>query len=237
MSSSSSDSDSDNELTKKHRSRLVTKRVGSEMVIFDIEGTGLNNPIQPIEFGALVINKLTHRLLIRFSRLIRPTVRIEAAATAIHGLKAANVASKPIFKGVAQSIYEILNGRIWVGHYIEGYDIPVLRQAFREAGMAMPKPSAIIDTLPLFRERFGYRAGDCKLATLADYFQVHGGEHRALADCATTLKVLKHIGMSSMLETANPKAFAGCYNGGDDSDSDNDIYDSDNEFFVGHGSR
>jgi DNA polymerase III epsilon subunit-like protein len=178
----------------------------NEMIFFDIETTGTATA-EVIEFGAIIVDKFTYREKSRYETLIRPYGEISYHAGLVHKITIEMLNSKPRFKDVADKIFDALDGRIWVGHSINSADIPILNKAFAAIKHALPKEHARIDTLPLFRQRFGKRAGDLKMATLGSYFGLGKEQHRALSDSIMTFDVMKCIALSSMLGEEMPKTF------------------------------
>ena len=68
-------------------------------------------------------------------------------------------------------------------------------------GKDPPKPSGMIDTLPLLKRTFGKgRAGNLKMATLGHFFGLGAERHRALEDCRMTIEVLKNCALVIYLE-------------------------------------
>jgi len=178
-----------------------------QMCLFDIETNIF--PIEVIEFGAIVVDKFSFvESSPRVSTLIRPpSGAISAKATACHGLTYADVKDAPAFAEVAARIHDALDGRIWVGHNINTFDVPHLRAAFEAANHPMPVPAGVLDTLPLVRRVFGKRAGDAKMATLGRYFGFGEEKHRAVEDCEMTLQVLKSVALGALLEQELPALF------------------------------
>lgn len=116
------------------------------------------------------------------------------------------VARAPSFRSVAQKIFEMLDGRTWLGHNIVRFDIPQLTKHFEAAGLRTPRPAGVIDTLSLLKTHFGKRAGDLKMASLGRFFGQGEEQHRALADARMTLNVIKHAGAVLFLERSTAEA-------------------------------
>ncbi|EMS49379.1 Retrovirus-related Pol polyprotein LINE-1 [Triticum urartu] len=96
-------------------------------------------------------------------------------------------------------------GRVWAGHNIVRFDVPRIREAFTEIGRTPPEPKGMIDTLPLLTQRFGRRAGDMKMASLANYFGLGRQKHRSLDDVRMNLEVLKYCATVLFLEASFPE--------------------------------
>jgi len=178
-----------------------------QMCLFDIETNIF--PIEVIEFGAIVVDKFSFvEASPRVSTLIRPpSGAISAKATACHGLTYADVKDAPAFAEVAARIHDALDGRIWVGHNINTFDVPHLCAAFEEANHPVPVPAGVLDTLPLVRRVFGKRAGNAKMATLGRYFGFGEEKHRAVEDCEITLQVLKSVALAHCSSSTCPRSF------------------------------
>ncbi|KAL0381605.1 UNVERIFIED_CONTAM: protein NEN4 [Sesamum angustifolium] len=114
------------------------------------------------------------------------------------------VAKAPSFDEVADKIFDILDGRIWAGHNIQRFDCVRIKEAFAEINRPAPVPVGIIDSLGVLTEKFGKRAGNMKMATLADYFGLGQQKHRSLEDVRMNLEVLKHCATVLLLESSLP---------------------------------
>eukprot|EP00249_Psilotum_nudum_P031981 c47047_g1_i1 orf=42-785(-) len=187
-------------------------RRAREIVFFDVETTF---PLRKgeerilLEFGAIVVASQGLYELQSYSTLIKPDPMLFLGA----GLgrnsitRKESLADAPSFAEVADDIYNMLNGRIWAGHNILTFDIMRVNEAFSDISRRAPKPSGIIDTLPLLRETFGPRAGNMKMATLARYCGLGEQEHRSLADVRLNLEVLKQCATMLLLENRFPNIF------------------------------
>ncbi|XP_042382928.1 protein NEN1-like isoform X2 [Zingiber officinale] len=169
---------------------------GSEIVFFDVETTVPSRSGERfalLEFGAILV---CPRRLVEvgcYSTLIRPAdlAAISSVSIRCNGIGPDVVSTAPTFHDVADRVFDVLNGRVWAGHNIIRFDCPRIREAFEEIGLAAPEPKGIIDTLPLLTQKFGRRAGDMKMASLATYFGLGQQKHRSLDDVRMNLEVLK----------------------------------------------
>ncbi|GKB42519.1 protein NEN4, partial [Tanacetum coccineum] len=141
-----------------------------------------------------------------YSTLIRPgdlsVVGVKPARD--HGISRGTVLEAPSFEEVADKIFKILNGRIWAGHNIQRFDCVRIRAAFEEIGRPAPEPVALIDSLWVLLEKFGKRAGNMKMASLASYFGLGEQKHRSLDDARMNLEVVKHCATVLFLESSLP---------------------------------
>ncbi|KAI9113738.1 hypothetical protein K1719_014989 [Acacia pycnantha] len=180
-----------------------------EIVFFDLETTVPQKSGQRfwiLEFGAMVV--CPHKLveLESYTTLIRPkdlsVVPVKPRRT--DGIRRAAVKKAPPFEEVAEKIFSILNGRVWAGHNIQRFDCVRIKEAFEDIGMPAPVPVGIIDSLGVLTEKFGRRAGNMKMATLASYFGLGEQKHRSLDDVRMNLEVLKNCATVLFLESSLP---------------------------------
>ncbi|XP_058082783.1 protein NEN1-like [Magnolia sinica] len=159
-----------------------------------------------LEFGAILVCPRKLVELDSFSTLIRPANLSSVSATSVrcNGITRDAVAAAPTFCEVADKVYDILHGRVWAGHNIVRFDCLRIREAFAEIGRPAPEPKGTIDSLPLLTQRFGRRAGNMKMATLATYFGLGEQKHRSLDDVRMNLEVLKYCATVLFLESSLP---------------------------------
>ncbi|KAG7539909.1 Exonuclease RNase T/DNA polymerase III [Arabidopsis thaliana x Arabidopsis arenosa] len=165
----------------------------NEIVFFDLETTVPNKAGQHfhiLEFGAIIVCPRKLEELESFTTLIQPkdlsVVSIRSSRS--DGITRAKVTNAPSFEDVAEKIYGLLNGRIWAGHNIIRFDCVRIKEAFAAIGKAAPEPSGIIDSLGLLSDKFGKRAGNMKMASLAAYFGLGVQKHRSLDDVRMNLE-------------------------------------------------
>ncbi|EEF33390.1 exonuclease, putative [Ricinus communis] len=161
--------------------------VSSEIVFFDLETTVPNRAggrFWVLEFGAIIVCPRKLVEIESYTTLIRPkdlsVVALRSGRSG--GITRNAVADAPAFEEVSDKIYSILNGRIWAGHNIRRFDCIRIKEAFAELGKDPPVPVGMIDSLGVLSQKFGRRAGNLKMATLADYFGLGQQKHRSLDD-------------------------------------------------------
>ncbi|KAL1215068.1 Protein NEN2 [Cardamine amara subsp. amara] len=181
----------------------------SEIAFFDVETTipfraGQGYAI--LEFGSILVCPKKLVELRNFSVLVRPANLnlITPRSVKCNGITRDHVESAPTFVDIADTVYDILHGRIWAGHNILKFDCPRIREAFAEIGRDPPEPKGTIDSLALLTQRFGRRAGDMKMATLAAYFGLGNQTHRSLDDVRMNFEVLKYCATVLFLESSLP---------------------------------
>ncbi|KAH9697116.1 protein NEN2 [Citrus sinensis] len=169
----------------------------SEIAFFDVETTVPTRPGQRfaiLEFGAILVCPKKLEELHNYSTLVRPAdpELISSLSVRCNGITPDAVVSSPTFADIADTVFDILHGRIWAGHNILRFDCARIREAFAEIGRPAPEPKGTIDSLALLTQRFGRRAGDMKMASLATYFGLGQQTHRSLDDVRMNLEVLKY---------------------------------------------
>ncbi|CAL1388344.1 unnamed protein product [Linum trigynum] len=187
-----------------------------QIVFFDLEtnvpsrcGSG-GGRFHVLEFGAIVVCPRKLVELESYATLIRPSDLSAASVRSSRpeGITRAAVAGAPTFEQVADRIYAMLNGRIWAGHNIQRFDMVRIKEAFAEIGRPAPLPVGSIDSLGVLTQRFGRRAGNMKMATLAEYFGLGQQKHRSLDDVRMNLEVLKHCATVLFLESSLPSVLS-----------------------------
>lgn len=181
----------------------------SEIAFFDVETTVPTRPGQGyaiLEFGAILVCPKKLVEVDNYSTLIRPAdlSLINTLSVRCNGITKTDVVSAPTFSEIADRVYDILQGRIWAGHNILRFDCPRIREAFAEINRPPPEPKGTIDSLAILTQKFGRRAGDMKMATLAAYFGLGQQTHRSLDDVRMNLEVVKYCATVLFLESSLP---------------------------------
>ncbi|XP_022740947.1 protein NEN4-like [Durio zibethinus] len=193
---------------------IPCKKGSAEIVFFDLETTVPNRAGQRfwiLEFGAIVVCPRKLIELKSFSTLIRPKElsAVPLRSSRCDGITREAVANAPEFEEVADKIFSLLNGRIWAGHNIQRFDCVRIKEAFAEIGRPAPVSVGTIDSLGVLTEKFGRRAGNMKMASLAAYFGLGQQKHRSLDDVRMNLEVVKHCATVLFLESSLPSILNG----------------------------
>ncbi|EEF47832.1 exonuclease, putative [Ricinus communis] len=193
----------------------VTPTAGqrSEIAFFDLETTlpGECEGFAILEFGAILVCPRTLVELHTYATFVQPaadpSLIFSSSFLRSNGITYDNIVSAPTFSDIADTVYEILNGRLWAGHNVQKFDSVKIREAFAEIGRQPPVPKGVIDTWELLTHKFGRRAGDMKMASLATYFGLGKQTHRSLDDVRMNVDVLKCCATVLLLVTILPYAF------------------------------
>ncbi|KAF6171786.1 hypothetical protein GIB67_007307 [Kingdonia uniflora] len=181
----------------------------SEIAFFDVETSvpsRVGQGFALLEFGSILVCPQKLVEIHSYSTLVRPTDLsvVSVASVRCNGITRDAVAAAPSFADVADKVFDILNGRVWAGHNIVRFDCVRIREAFAAIGRTAPEPKGTIDSLALLTQKFGRRAGNMKMATLATYFGLGKQTHRSLDDVRMNLEVLKYCATVLFLESSLP---------------------------------
>ncbi|CAN1839722.1 Protein NEN2 [Linum perenne] len=169
----------------------------SEIAFFDVETTVPTRTGQGfalLEFGAILVCPRTLVELHSYSTLIRPSnpSLISSLSVRCNGISPESVSTAPSFSDIADTVFHLLHGRIWAGHNILRFDCARIKEAFKGIGRSPPVPKGTIDSLALLTQKFGRRAGNMKMASLATYFGLGKQTHRSLDDVRMNIEVVKY---------------------------------------------
>jgi DNA polymerase III epsilon subunit family exonuclease len=155
----------------------------------DIETTGLSSARDRIIEVSVVLYDAKGTQERVYSSLVNPLVAIPSPASSINGITDSMVSQAPTFTQIAQDLYDVLNGRVLVGHNIGSFDNRFLEAAFAAAGMRWT-PDVVLDTLHLARVAYpGLKSH--KLATLCAVVGITNEQaHRAESDARATWQLL-----------------------------------------------
>jgi len=121
---------------------------------------------------------------------VKPNVPIDAGASAVTGITAADVADAPSFADLWPRIREFAGADVLVAHNGYQFDFPILSRMVHDIGDTF---SAItFDSLPLARDLVPTSR---KLVDLARHFEIDpGNSHRALDDTRALALVMLKLG-------------------------------------------
>lgn len=184
----------------------------SEIAFFDVETTvptrvGQGHAI--LEFGSILVCPRKLIELESYSTLVKPKdlSQISSLSVRCNGITKDAVVLAPSFADIADKVYDVLHGRIWAGHNILRFDCARIREAYAEINRPPPEPKGTLDSLAILTQKFGRRAGNMKMATLATYFGLGQQTHRSLDDVRMNLEVLKYCATVLFLESSLPEIF------------------------------
>lgn len=156
------------------------------LAFIDTETTGLNPSAARIVELALVRVQPDGRVDEKVRRF-NPGESIPAEATAVHGIKDADVAHEAPFARRARSLAQLLDPCDLAGFNIRRYDLPLLLAEFRRAGVEFDARSRrLIDVQQLF-----HRQEPRNLSAAVRFYLGRDADdaHSALADTRMTAEV------------------------------------------------
>jgi len=157
------------------------------LVFMDLETTGLRvGTDRIIELAIILLSPggdVTEKV-----RRFNPGIPIPEEASAIHGITDADVADKPPFSARARALADLLDPCDLAGFNLRRFDLPVLLDEFRRAGVNFdPGSRRIIDVQMIFHREEPRDLG----AAVRFYLQRELEDaHSALADIRATAAVL-----------------------------------------------
>ncbi len=158
------------------------------IIFFDLETTGINiTHDRIVEISVIKImpnGEVTER-----TRRVNPGMPIPPEAAAVHHITDEDVANEPTFKMIAKSLAQMFLGCDIAGYNSNRFDVPMLDQEFRRAGVDFDFSAArMIDVQTIFHKK--------EQRTLEAAYRFYcskplDGAHSALADTRATYEVLK----------------------------------------------
>ncbi len=157
------------------------------LTVVDVETTG-TDPARDrvVEIALLTLHPARTNDL--FHTRLNPGVPIPRAATAIHGIRDADVRGAPTFAAVAPDLIRRLVGCDLAGFGIASFDLPVLCGEFARAGVPFDLDGrAVLDALAVYRR---YEARTLSAAVRFYLGREHTSAHAAVGDAVVAAGVL-----------------------------------------------
>nr|WP_253938230.1 3'-5' exonuclease [Hahella sp. HN01] len=162
-----------------------------QVVVLDTETTGLDDQAEVIE-----ISVMDMRGKVLFDQLVRPLNPVPNEAADIHGITSESLADKPNFPDVYHSLKRVIGGKTVVA-YNADFDCRLLMQTCAAYGLPVIEADwqCAMNAYTRYRKepdakRGGYRRQSLAKAAAQMGIEVNGA-HRAVADCFTTVEVIK----------------------------------------------
>lgn len=172
------------ELKDKYNSKIM----GKNIVVFDIETTGLDpENDQIIELGAVKIEN--GNVIEKFSTFVKPTKRIPYEVVELTGITEDMVADAPPIDLVIKEFYDFTRGCTISGHNVLGFDIKFIRREGAIRNLEFDNP--IIDTMKEAQSSRLLKINRFNLSTVVKALGLTlEGAHRAWNDAYATAQVL-----------------------------------------------
>jgi len=165
------------------------------LAVFDLETTGVKVGVDKIVQIAIV-KIMPNGERQTYSELVNPERHIPAEATAIHGIKDADVADQPTLSQRAPEIGSFLQGCDLSGFNCARFDIPLLREELFVVGHPLPMEGVqVVDV-----QRIYHKMEPRTLSAALKHYtgKEHDTAHDALGDVEATIDVL--MGQLDMYE-------------------------------------
>lgn len=157
------------------------------LVVFDLETTGINvEKDRVVQIAMIRVTPDGGRTT--FETLVNPERPIPAEASAVHGIRDADVRDQPTFSQIRREVEEYLADADLAGFNSVNFDLPLLQTEIKRAGGEMDfRGVRHLDAMKIFHkmERRDLTAA-YKLYCGKDLT----GAHNALADTEATLEIL-----------------------------------------------
>ena len=159
--------------------------------VFDCESTGVDPDRDEIVSLALVLLDRDGVETQRFSSLVRPSVRIPPAASAVHAIHDEDVAGAPPFAQLAEQLLDLLGSRVFVAHNAS-FDLAMLQHAFERAGLDY-RPTSVACTLDAFRVLEPF-ADSHRLETICKRHSIKlDHAHEAMSDVLAAVALVRFL--------------------------------------------
>lgn len=157
--------------------------------IVDIETTGSHAGGSRITEVAILIHN-GKKIIERYQSLVNPQCPIPLSIQMLTGITPDMVADAPVFDEIAEDIYHLLQGKVFVAHNVN-FDYSFLVKELRQAGYEWQSPK--LCTVRLARKIFpGYRS-----YSLGDICHARGinitARHRAMGDAEATVELFAQL--------------------------------------------
>lgn len=171
--------------------RLIREYDAGNVVVFDVESTGVDTTEDEIIQIAGVRLGADGGIIGKFNRLLRNTKPVGMSETVHHisDEKLAKEGGDP--REVITEFLEFIRGSLIVGHNVS-FDLSILLSETERLGLPRPEFAGWYDTLDIYR-RFYPRLTNHKLESLGAYIKVsHPSTHDAFDDICATAELLSY---------------------------------------------
>lgn len=160
-----------------------------DLVVFDIESTGLSTSKDRIVQLAIIKFFADGREPIEKCRLVNPEMSIPSEAAEIHGITDEMVKDQPTFKQIAKALFDLVGDSDLCGYNINRFDVPMLMEEFSRAGLELDMTDRkTIDVWKIFQKM---EPRDLKSAYKYYCDKELVGGHDAMVDVKATIEVLE----------------------------------------------
>ena len=172
------------------RAREVKQWLAENSLIIDCETTGLGKSAEVVQIGVIDCHQN-----VLMDRLVKPSIPIPTEASAVHGIRDADVWEAPTWDQIHDEFCRILEGR-HIAIYNAAYDVRVLRQTMRKHGLRPPNSfdkarCAMVAYADFRANRRNARWLPLNTAARQQGVRSDGRVHSAIPDCLLTRGVME----------------------------------------------
>jgi len=162
---------------------------GTLYAVVDLETTGGRpGTDRVIEIAIIIWNG--RQVVSRYQTLVNPQRAIDHFVQDMTGIRNETVASAPLFSDVAQEVWSLLEGKVFVAHNVR-FDLGMLRREF--ARLSMPFHPPRLDTVTMAREAFP-EVKSFSLGNICRHLNIDiRDRHRAMGDAEATVILFEKI--------------------------------------------
>lgn len=166
----------------------------NNIVVFDIETTGLRNNIVKGEFDYIIevgAVKIEHgKIIEKFSSFVSCYEKLSEVVIKLKGIINEELNGAPTIDKVLKDFYDFSQNCILVAHNLS-FDYRFFSYYSGQYGLYFNNQK--LDTIALAKEILHGKVENYKLSTLANYFKIEFTHHRALNDAESTAKILLEL--------------------------------------------
>ena len=157
------------------------------VAFFDLETTGISpDKDRIVEISIVKVLPGGGREVL--TERVNPTIPIPPEATAVHGIRDADVADKPPFRELAPRVLAFLQGADLGGFNVVRYDLPLLEAELERTGLSFERGDRrILDAMRIYHAK---ERRDLSAAVRFYLDRDHEGAHGAEQDVLATIEVL-----------------------------------------------
>lgn len=183
---------------------LLRELEQGNVVVFDVEATGLNTGVDEIIQLAAIRIDIHGNELERMNVLLKAT-RPVGKSELVHGFSDARLQAEGLPPQEAlQAFLDFARGRVVVGHNVN-FDLTILSSQLTRLGMPQLDYLVYYDTLDIFR-RFYPQLPNHKLEYLGEFCQVrHKSSHDAFDDICATGEILIYAVKQNIVPTIDQR--------------------------------
>jgi DNA polymerase-3 subunit epsilon len=165
----------------------ISIKLDRPLAVIDLETTGLRPDLDRIvEIAILKIHPNGEET--QYVRRINPQIAIPPEASAVHGIRDADVKNEPTFKKIAPEVAHILQGCDLAGFNISNFDLRMLQREFERADTKFSADGrALVDAKQIFNAK---EPRDLEAACRFYLNEKHVHAHTALEDVRMTWRVI-----------------------------------------------